>query len=125
VVDFRLQDHIQPDPGPGNVPLLYPGHFKGQDTLWPKQGIKRGNAISLNAETMKWLYPTGFYTVARRFSSKEERRRIVASVVKPEAFPGAPMLGFENHPERVPPGEARVTRESRPWPRGIPERRCR
>ena len=97
VVDFRLQDHIQPDPGPGNVPLLYPGHFKGQDTLWPKQGIKRGNAISLNAETMKWLYPTGFYTVARRFSSKEERRRIVASVVKPEAFPGAPMLGFENH----------------------------
>jgi hypothetical protein len=97
VVDFRLQDHIQADPGPGSVPLLYPGHFKGQDTLWPKQGIKRGNAISLNAETMKWLYPNGFYTVARRFSAKEERRRIVASVVNPGAFAGAPMLGFENH----------------------------
>jgi adenine-specific DNA-methyltransferase len=33
----------------------------------------------------------------RRFSSKEEKRRIVASVVDPATFPDAPMLGFENH----------------------------
>jgi isopenicillin N synthase-like dioxygenase len=59
--------------------------------------MKRGNAIRLNADTKKWLYPNGFYTVARRFSAKEERRRIVASVVTPAAFPDAPMLGFENH----------------------------
>jgi hypothetical protein len=49
--------------------------------------MKRGNAIRLNADTKKWLYPNGFYTVARRFSAKEERRRIVASVVTPAAFP--------------------------------------
>jgi hypothetical protein len=59
--------------------------------------MKRGNAIALNPDTLKWLYPNGFYTVVRRFSAKEERRRIVASVVRPDAFPGAPMLGFENH----------------------------
>jgi adenine-specific DNA-methyltransferase len=35
--------------------------------------------------------------VARRFSAKEERRRLVASVVTPESFPDSPMLGFENH----------------------------
>jgi hypothetical protein len=33
----------------------------------------------------------------RRFSSKEEKRRIVASVVEPTVFGGMPMLGFENH----------------------------
>ncbi|HEY3840108.1 MAG TPA: Eco57I restriction-modification methylase domain-containing protein [Bryobacteraceae bacterium] len=97
VVDFRLQDHIQSNPAPGTVPLLYPGHFKGPDTHWPKEGIKRGNAIALNSDTMKWLYPNGFYTVVRRFSAKEERRRIVASVVRPDSFSGASMLGFENH----------------------------
>jgi hypothetical protein len=97
VVDFRLREHIQEHPSKGTVPLLYPGHFSGYTTQWPKDGIKRGNAIQLNSETKKWLYPNGFYTVVRRFSSKEETRRIVASVVRPDTFPDAPMLGFENH----------------------------
>jgi len=97
VVDFRLLDHIQQEPEEGTVPLLYPGHFVGRATQWPKQGMKRGNAIRLNDDTKKWLFPNGFYTVARRFTAKEERRRIVASVVDPASFPDAPMLGFENH----------------------------
>jgi len=97
VVDFRLEEHIQQKPDKGTVPLLYPGHFIGHAVQWPKEDMKRGNAIRLNTETRKWLYPNGFYTVARRFSAKEERRRIVASVVSPQAFPNAPMLGFENH----------------------------
>jgi adenine-specific DNA-methyltransferase len=95
VVDFRLQEHIQQKPTRGTVPLLYPGHFSGHATQWPKEGIKRGNAIKLNSDTKKWLYPNGFYTVTRRFSAKEERRRIVASVVTPDTFPEAAMLGFE------------------------------
>jgi tRNA1(Val) A37 N6-methylase TrmN6 len=97
VVDFRLLEHIRQHPTRDTVPLLYPGHFSGQTTQWPKADIKRGNAIKLNGETKKWLYPSGFYTVVRRLSSKEEARRIVASVVRPDMFPAATMLGFENH----------------------------
>jgi adenine-specific DNA-methyltransferase len=97
VVDFRLIDHIQQQPDEGTVPLLYPSHFNGLTTQWPKEGMKRGNAIRLNEETERWLYPSGFYTVVRRFSSKEETRRIVAGVVSPDNFPGSAMLGFENH----------------------------
>lgn len=97
VVDFRLRDYIQPEPERGTVPLLYPGHFVRQVMQWPKHGIKRGNAIVQNCETEKWLFPNGFYTVVRRFSSKEEPRRIIASVVRPDGFPNAAMLGFENH----------------------------
>lgn len=97
VVDFRLREHIRQTPDKGTVPLLFPGHFSRQNTQWPKEGMKRGNAIKLNKDTEKWLYPNGFYTVVRRFSSKEERRRIVASVVTPASFPDANMLGFENH----------------------------
>ena len=35
--------------------------------------------------------------MVRRFSSKEEKRRIVASVVQPDTFGDAEMLGLENH----------------------------
>ena len=95
VVDFRLEKHIYKVPGPGTVPLLYPGHFNGFSVVWPKIWAKKPNAISRNIDTEKWLYPNGFYCVVRRFSSKEERRRILASVVKP--FKDVEAIGFENH----------------------------
>jgi hypothetical protein len=50
-----------------------------------------------NDDTEKWLYPAGFYCVVRRFSSKEEKRRVVASVIDPASFGDNPVLGFENH----------------------------
>jgi hypothetical protein len=97
VVDFRLKEHLRDTPGPGTVPLLYPGHFASSGTTWPIEGMKKPNAIERNPETEKWLYPNGFYCVVRRFSSKEEARRIVASVVDPDTFGDATVLGFENH----------------------------
>ena len=96
VVDFRLKEYLRDMPVRGAVPLLYPGHFSDGVT-WPIEGMKKPNAILLNAETQKWLYPKGFYCVVRRFSSKEEKRRIVANVVEPHIFDGVSMLGFENH----------------------------
>ena len=97
VVDFRLKRHLRDMPQEGTVPLLYPGHFKGYTTHWPKPDLKKSNAIVHNTNTHRWLYPNGWYCVVRRFSSKEEKRRIVASVVQPHRFPKAELLGFENH----------------------------
>ena len=97
VVEFRHREHLRDMPEPDTVPLLYPAHFTGGNTVWPIADSKRPNAILYSAETEKWLYPNGFYCVVRRFSSKEERHRIVASVVEPSAFGDSPMIGFENH----------------------------
>jgi adenine-specific DNA-methyltransferase len=96
VVDFRLSSHLRKNPEPGSVPLLYPNHFSGSSLEWPKLDAKKPNAIMRNTETEKWLYPNGCYVVVRRFSSKEEKRRIVASLVHPTEF-DSQMLGFENH----------------------------
>jgi predicted RNA methylase len=96
VVDFRAKEYTRALPEPGSVPLLYPCHFTGQAAQWPKLGTKKPNAIMLHREVQKLLYPKGLYVVVRRFSSKEEPRRIMASVVRPELFE-APLLGFENH----------------------------
>ncbi|MFZ5579430.1 MAG: Eco57I restriction-modification methylase domain-containing protein [Pseudomonadota bacterium] len=97
VVDFRLKEHLRDMPEEGTAPLIYPGHLSSAGTVWPTPGLKKPNAIMRNAETEKWLYPNGFYCVVRRFSSKEEKRRVVASVVDPAAFGDHAMLGFENH----------------------------
>ncbi|WP_250507117.1 Eco57I restriction-modification methylase domain-containing protein [Caballeronia sp. GAFFF3] len=97
VVDFRLKDHLRDMPEEGTVPLVYPGHLSFTGTVWPVPGLKKPNAIVRNEATEKWLYPNGFYCVVRRFSSKEEKRRVVASVVEPSAFGEHTVLGFENH----------------------------
>lgn len=97
VVDFRVKAHLRRMPEADTVPLLYPSHFSASGVTWPIPGGKKPNAIQRNHNTEKWLYPNGFYCVVRRFSSKEEKRRIVASAVDPPVFHNAPMLGFENH----------------------------
>lgn len=95
VVDFRVREYLRRMPEPGCVPLFYPAHFSGMSVKWPKSDIKKCNALICNGETKKWLFPNGCYTVVRRFSSKEEKRRIVASVVYPDGY--CSPLGFENH----------------------------
>ena len=96
VVDFRMRHDLRADPEPGTVPLLYPGHFSHDRMTWQRPSFKEANAIIHTPLTEKWLFPSGFYAVVRRFSSKEERRRIVANVVEPAVLQ-ADMIGFENH----------------------------
>ncbi|EOA3536066.1 Eco57I restriction-modification methylase domain-containing protein [Escherichia coli] len=97
IVDFRLKAHLRGMPEEGTVPLIYPSHLSMSGTVWPVEGLKKPNAIMRNDETEKWLYPNGFYCVVRRFSSKEEKRRVVASIVDPATFGDHSVLGFENH----------------------------
>ncbi|TFH72377.1 SAM-dependent methyltransferase [Gammaproteobacteria bacterium LSUCC0112] len=97
VVDFRLKEHLRILPEEGCAPLVYPMHLTATGTIWPVIGLRKPNAIMRNEETERWLYPNGYYCVVRRFSSKEEKRRVVASIVEPSAFGDHTVLGFENH----------------------------
>lgn len=96
VVDFRAREHLRADPEPGTVPLIYPTHIAEGAIVWPKPGSKKPNAIRSNDETASLLLPAGVYVVTKRFSSKEERRRIVAAVYDPNTGSGA-RVAFENH----------------------------
>lgn len=96
IVDFRLKDFLCAQPESDAVPLLYPCHFERNNIHWPKDNIKKPNAIKVTPETEKWLWPNGFYVVVRRVSSKEEKRRIIASVVNPSFF-NSSKIAFENH----------------------------
>lgn len=96
VVDFRLKDALRWKPEKGTVPLLYPCHFNGGTIHWPKADARKPNAILNNDQTRPWLVRSGMYLLAKRFTSKEERRRLVACIFDPDTV-DAEWLGFENH----------------------------
>jgi hypothetical protein len=95
VVDFRLKEHCLPQPAKNSVPLLYAQHFSKGAFQWPREH-RKPNAILVNDETRKWLMPKGWYALTKRFSSKEEKRRVVSYVLGPEALP-YDLYGIENH----------------------------
>jgi adenine-specific DNA-methyltransferase len=95
VVDFRLKEYLRMAPEEGTLPLIYVTHCEKGFVQWPLQS-RKPNAITDCMETGKWLFPSGWYTLTRRFSSKEEKRRIVATVFDPGRVPGE-RIGFENH----------------------------
>ena len=96
VVDFRAKDFLRADSGEDTMPLVYPTHFHNGFVRWPKPGGKKPNAIVLTSRTESLLLPSGDYVLVKRFSSKEERRRIVAAIYNPQQI-SAPHVGFENH----------------------------
>jgi adenine-specific DNA-methyltransferase len=95
VVDFRLKEWFAPQPGRGTVPLIYPHHYNGAGLTWPREH-KKPNALHRSPEVDKWLLPNGCYVLVKRFSAKEERRRIVAYLHDPRTL-DAGQVGFENH----------------------------
>jgi len=96
VVEFRAKPHLRNGSEEGTVPLIYPAHFLEGHVAWPKPGSRKPNAIVASAETAELLVPAGTYVLVKRFSSKEERRRIMAALYDPQRMPSA-LVGFENH----------------------------
>jgi len=81
VIDFRVREFLRSEPECDTVPLLYPHHFNGNRLIYPKQH-RKPNFIVRSPEIEKSLMPSGCYIVVKRFTSKEERRRIVATVIR-------------------------------------------
>ncbi len=96
VVDFRAKDFLCAQPESGTVPLIYPCHFESGSIAWPKKVSRKPNAIVNCKETASLLVPSAVYVLTKRFSAKEERRRVVASLFEPGCATGS-VVGFENH----------------------------
>ncbi len=96
VVDFRAREFIRKVPDRGTVPLIFPCHFYNGFVRWPALNGKKHNAIYLSEKTKSLMVKQGYYVLAKRFSAKEERRRIVAAVYDPNRIE-ARFIGFENH----------------------------
>lgn len=96
VVDFRATDFLKMKPSRSTAPLIYPSHFEHGFVAWPKLEGRKPNAIDDNAATTDLMVPNESYVLVKRFSSKEERRRVVAAIYDPQCIKAA-RVGFENH----------------------------
>ncbi|WP_353930697.1 BsuBI/PstI family type II restriction endonuclease [Okeanomitos corallinicola TIOX110] len=94
VVDFRLKSALRNSLDDQTVPLIYPESIKFGKVVFPPQKPKKSIAIIQNQETQKWLIPQGCYVLIKRFSAKEEKRRVIAAVSYPLDYQ---TLGIENH----------------------------
>ena len=56
----------------------------------------RNRTILVAPNTESLLVPAGSYVLVKRFSAKEEKRRVAAAVCDPARLPGDD-YGFENH----------------------------
>ena len=96
VIDFRAQEHLRTLPDERTVPIIYPQHFHKGFVRWPLESGKKPNAIILSDRTRDLMAASGYYVLVKRFSAKEERRRVVAAIYDPQRIE-TPLVGFENH----------------------------
>lgn len=96
VVGFRMRRWFaEPDDRHAAAPLLHPANLRGLSVRWPVNG-RKAQAMLRTPETERVLIPNGWYVATRRFTSKEEPRRVVASVIDPSRLPGD-RIALENH----------------------------
>jgi adenine-specific DNA-methyltransferase len=96
VVDFRASESLRQYPEHGTVPLIYPHNFTNGSVTWPVSKNGKPQALVINEKTKPLLVPKGFYVLLKRFSAKEEKRRVVATLLNPNKF-DCQVIGFENH----------------------------
>jgi adenine-specific DNA-methyltransferase len=95
-VDFRAKEYLRQLPQKGTVPLIYPCHFQNGFISWPLESGKKPNAIVASSETSALFLEKGYYVLIKRFSSKEQKRRIMAAIYDPSKI-DVPLVSFENH----------------------------
>jgi adenine-specific DNA-methyltransferase len=96
IVDFRARDYLRTEPQKGTVPLIWQAHFNGGYIEWPKKGTRKPEHFLADVAVESQLVPNEPYVLVRRFSAKEERRRVVAAVYDPGRI-RCKSVGFENH----------------------------
>jgi len=96
VVPFRANERLRHEQGESTVPLLWMQHVRAEGVQWPSpKGSRKPQHIRADASA-KLLVPNKTYVLLRRFSAKEEARRLTAAVLERDQIPGR-NVGLENH----------------------------
>jgi adenine-specific DNA-methyltransferase len=92
------------------VPLLHPHNVKPFATPWPLAKNSKHKAFKCCEDSLRLLVPTRNYVLIKRFSSKEEKRRLTASCLLKDDLP-FPCVAIENHVNYVYHANRELTEE--------------
>jgi adenine-specific DNA-methyltransferase len=95
VVEFRARERLRVQATVGDAPLIFPRHVTDGYVAWPREAGTKPNAIRTDGDSDPVLFPSGWYVIVKRFSAKEEKRRVVAALFDPARLP-SPQVGFDN-----------------------------
>ena len=111
VVLFRAEEFLLATAdGEKTAPLLEPHNVRPFKTVWPIDRRGKPTAFRVCEASLKHLVPTRNYVLLRRFSAKEERRRLTASWLL-RAEESRPYLALENHLNYVYHADRELTAE--------------
>ena len=97
VVPFRATQFLaHTASGSSTVPLLWMQHVRPMRLAWPSPAAEKPQWIKVDQGSMKLLVADATYVLLRRFSAKEEKRRLVASPLIRGTL-NEDFVGLENH----------------------------
>ena len=95
VVGFRARERLHVEVDPGDAPMILPRHCRGGFVAWPKVSERVPNGLSVSGPNDELVLPSGWYVLVNRFSAKEDRRRVVASLFDPRRL-DCDYVAFDN-----------------------------
>lgn len=98
VVAFRAKSFIcdEKRQDGDSAPLLWMQNVQPMRVMWPIRQRGKGQYIDIAAESLPLLLPSRNYVLIRRFSAKEQTRRLTAAPLIGDSL-HSPMVGIENH----------------------------
>jgi len=101
IVDFRNSDFILTTKVNDAVPLFWLHNIRFMHYKWPtEEGLKgkaKGQYFLSNSKSSKLLVKNVNYVLLRRFSSKDDSRKLIASPYLRDAISNYSTIGIENH----------------------------
>ncbi len=98
VIPFRATEYLLPESTGSreSAPLLWMHNMRDMRVVWPLRRNRKESAIRVCDGSRSLLLPIRNYVLLKRFSSKEQKRRLYASVLL-ESELCHEVVGIENH----------------------------
>ena len=99
IVSFRTSQYTEYNTnfdGYTSAPLIWMNHLKNFQIQYPLKKINKPQVIKISSDSVKLLLKNKNYVLVKRFSSKEQNRRISAYYYSSSRF-NTTYIGFENH----------------------------
>ena len=88
VVDFRCRDLLADEASRHCAPMVYPANIADAQVVHPRSTVRKPQWFKTDsAQSPKLLVPAGSYVLVKRFSAKEEKRRIVSALWSDDRAP--------------------------------------